>query len=81
MENKSISRRNFIRTSAGFAALSAVAGSPLKSFAKDPVTKITILHTNDWHSRIEPFPAGSGQYQGMGGAAVRSALISRIRSQ
>jgi 5'-nucleotidase len=36
------------------------------------VVKITILHTNDVHSHVEPFPADHPRYAGMGGAtAVR----------
>ncbi len=42
-------------------------------------TKITILHTNDVHSRIEPF--SRGKHKGLGGAARRAALIKKIREQ
>ena len=44
-------------------------------------TKVTILHTNDWHSRIEPFPAGSGRNSNQGGAVRRAALIDQVRQQ
>lgn len=76
-----ISRRNFIKTGAAFGGLTLLGHLPLDAFAGDAVTKITILHTNDWHSRIEPFPADGGRYAGMGGAAVRAALIEKIRSE
>lgn len=44
-------------------------------------TSFTILHTNDWHSRIEPFPMDGGKYQGQGGAAYRAELIKKIRQE
>lgn len=42
-------------------------------------TRLTILHTNDVHSRVEPF--SEGRYAGQGGAARRAAVIEQIRSQ
>ncbi|PPK86445.1 5'-nucleotidase [Neolewinella xylanilytica] len=42
--------------------------------------RLTILHTNDWHSRIDPFPDDGGRNANQGGAARRAALIADIRS-
>lgn len=51
-------------------------------FAEDTaVKKLTILHTNDVHSRMEPFPMDGGKNQGLGGIASRAALIKKIRSE
>lgn len=41
--------------------------------------KLTILHTNDVHSRIEPFPMDGSKQQGLGGAARRAAILDEIR--
>jgi 5'-nucleotidase len=41
--------------------------------------KLTILHTNDVHSRMDPFPASAGNLAGLGGVARRSARIRAIR--
>ena len=41
--------------------------------------KITILHTNDVHSRIEPF--ARGRYAGQGGAIRRAQVIAQIRKK
>ena len=46
----------------------------------EEVVKITILHTNDVHSRIEPFPEGAGRLSGKGGAARRAAYINKVRA-
>jgi 5'-nucleotidase len=43
--------------------------------------KLTILQTNDTHSRIDPFPLDGGRNQGLGGIARRATLINRIRRQ
>jgi 5'-nucleotidase len=40
---------------------------------------VTIMHTNDTHARIDPFPKGSGRFEELGGAARRMALITKIR--
>jgi 5'-nucleotidase len=43
--------------------------------------KIVILHTNDTHSNIEPFPANHSKFPGMGGVAKRYTMIQKIRSE
>lgn len=44
-------------------------------------SKLTILHTNDTHSRIDPFPVDGGRYSGLGGVVARETLIREIRAQ
>jgi 5'-nucleotidase len=77
-------RREFLRNSllgtAGLTVLGGLATSAEAAAQKGPV-RLTILHTNDMHSRIEPFPEGSGQWAGLGGMARRAALIKDIRSK
>ncbi|PHI20847.1 metallophosphatase [Lewinellaceae bacterium SD302] len=75
-------RRVFLQRS--FYGSLLVAADPLG--AAERVTslagpRLTILHTNDWHSRIDPFPAGSGRNANQGGAIRRAALIDKIRSE
>lgn len=77
------SRRQFIKqlaiTSGGLASMNLI---PLSSFAlpKSDYTKLTILHTNDVHSHIEPFPANDPKYPNYGGAARRASLVQKIRT-
>ncbi len=54
-----------------------------ESFASEEgkLHKLTILHTNDVHSRIEPFPMDGGRNEGKGGIAKRAALIKKIRQE
>ncbi|WP_276091519.1 metallophosphatase [Pedobacter sp. JY14-1] len=79
------SRRNFIRQATGAAlgfGISGATGFDARAALKDGgLVKLTILHTNDTHSRVEPFPMDGSKYQGLGGAARRAALIGRIRAE
>ena len=80
-EFTSWTRRKFIRGSLSLAALTSMPGW-LKAFENETGHKtLTILHTNDWHSRIDPFPDNDPKYPGQGGAARRAALISKIRDE
>ncbi|MBX7202930.1 MAG: metallophosphoesterase [Bacteroidia bacterium] len=78
-QNKS--RRNFIKTGIGLAALSVAPSWAAAEPLNDWEEHLTILHTNDWHSRIDPFPENDAKYPGMGGAARRAALINQIRAE
>ena len=69
-ESKNINRRKFIRNSAyAGAGIWLSSKIPFNAFAKDDVKKITILSTNDTHSRIEPFPMDGSRNKGLAGCA------------
>jgi len=73
-------RRTFVKH-LGVGTL-LVSGSPVAVSAMNGFrspTKLTILHTNDVHSRVDPFD--SGRYAGKGGAARRASAIDRIRKE
>lgn len=75
-------RKEFIKNTFGAGMALALSKFPLQSIAKsDDLPTLTILHTNDWHSRIEPFPMDGGKYQGLGGAAYRAQLIKQLRAE
>lgn len=44
-------------------------------------TSLTILHTNDVHSRLDPFPMDGSRNAGKGGVARRATLIRQIRQE
>ena len=73
-------RREFIeKTAAGSALLSL--GLSLSSFETVKTQQLTILHTNDVHSYIDPFPADHPRNANMGGVARRASLIEKIREE
>ncbi len=77
MEN----RREFLKKAA-YTGIALGAGIwPNSSYGANANSRLTILHTNDMHSFIEPFPDDGRKYGGMGGMARRAALIEKIRDE
>ena len=74
-------RRDFIQKTAAGTALLGLANIGLSSFTTIETKKITILHTNDVHSHIDPFPVDHPRNPNMGGAARRAAIIENIRKE
>src|SRR5205809_2242649 len=88
-------RRNFLKT-ATLAGLSlplarssslfrwtrssmSIAAPLLEPLAGE--TLITILHTNDTHSQIDPILDNDKTYAGKGGVARRATLVKRVRKE
>ncbi len=75
-------RRNFLKyfvgTTAVLAGFPALSKEVLKSKG---ISRLTILYTNDVHSRIEPFSANDPKFAGMGGFARRAAVIEELKKE
>jgi 5'-nucleotidase len=71
-----MNRRRFLQTAAAGAAGLVLA--PQEAFSRAG-RSLVILHTNDTHSRIDPFPNDGGRFAGLGGAARRASLVRDIR--
>lgn len=76
MKRRDFIQRSFLVTGGMLVAPELIASDNNK---KHP--KITILHTNDTHSNIDPFPSNHAKYPGMGGVSKRFELIRKIREQ
>lgn len=74
-------RRDFIQKTAATSALLGLGGFSLSSFKSLNTKHLTILHTNDVHSYIDPFPTNHPKNPNMGGVARRAALIESIRKE
>lgn len=72
-------RRSFLQQTSILALGAGFSSIPLEVLAKYEIKKLTILHTNDQHSRIEPFPLDGGKFQGLGGVSRRAEIINQIR--
>lgn len=73
-------RRQFIQQTGAATTLLGLGGLSLQSCA--PNTKhITILHTNDVHSHIDPFGPNDGRNANKGGVARRATLVENIRKE
>lgn len=73
-------RREFIKKSAtGLAFVSLSIPSFGKN--KEKSESLVILHTNDVHSHIEPFPSTDKRFPLQGGFAARASAIQKIRKE
>lgn len=71
-------RRDFIKKAA-LGSLALGASVPLLNAASNDKLVLTILHTNDTHSQIDPLPDNHSRYPGQGGFAQRASLIEKVR--
>ena len=90
-----ITRRKFLASSSAFGGLLLIATPELPFSVSRTVgslaapllspdrgeTLITILHTNDTHSQIDPVSANDKLYPGKGGVARRATLVKRVRKE
>ena len=74
-------RRTFIKASASTAALVGLGGLYMSNASSNSTKRITILHTNDVHSHIDPFGPNDGRNANKGGVARRAFLVETIRSE
>jgi 5'-nucleotidase len=74
-------RRDFIKKTGLSSAMLSMGSFALTSFSNSETKHVTILHTNDVHSYIDPFPANHPINPNMGGVANRAALINQIRKE
>jgi 5'-nucleotidase len=76
------SRRQFIRKAAMGAGLLALSEFPWEGLSANALTQaLCIVHTNDVHSRLDPFPMDGSKYQGMGGVLAREKMIRDLRKK
>ena len=73
-----MNRKTFIKNS---IYGSAAVGLAINNFSCSSHKIITILHTNDIHSHIEPFSKDHSEFPNKGGFERRATLISEIRRQ
>ena len=74
-------RRDFIQNTALSSAALGLGSLSLSSFKTVDTKHLTILHTNDVHSYIDPFPPTHPKNPNMGGVARRAALIETIKKE
>ena len=73
-------RRKFIKQTSAGVALASLGGLTLNS-CKPSTRHITILHTNDTHSQIEPFEANHHRHANKGGVARRAVMVEQVRKE
>jgi 5'-nucleotidase len=74
-------RRTFIRDSFVYATGLTVGGPTMFKDTSPDTHHLTLLYTNDVHSRIDPFPDAVKDLGGLGGASRRATMIKEIRAR
>lgn len=75
-------RRKFLQRSLIAAGVAPLTKSVIEDMVlSDEVIKISILHTNDVHSHIDPFPQSHKRYPGKGGVQNRYNIIQKHRQE
>ena len=78
-----LDRREFLRK-AGLGSMGIITLSSFdipKMIRERELFCLTIAHTNDMHSHVDPFPPDHSKYPGMGGMARRLSLIRELRDK
>ncbi|MGG9970305.1 bifunctional metallophosphatase/5'-nucleotidase [Ferruginibacter sp. SUN002] len=73
-------RRKFLKQSL-LATGALLTSQSILAEEPDVAKKLTILHTNDVHSRLEPFPKDDPKNPGLGGVEARAEVIKQIRAE
>ena len=74
-------RRTFLKQSIlGGGALS-LGLFPNELFASGQLVRLTVMHTNDMHCHIDPFPNSNAEYSGRGGMVRLASLIAKSRAE
>tara|TARA_R110002073_G_scaffold8207_7_gene45914 strand:+ start:24974 stop:25888 length:915 start_codon:yes stop_codon:yes gene_type:complete len=74
-------RRKFIKQTSAGIALASLGELTLNSCSLASQKHITILHTNDTHSQIEPFEANHHSHANKGGVARRAMMVEQVRRE
>ena len=74
-------RRDFIQHTTTTTALITLGGLGLQSFTSSKTKKITILHTNDVHSHIDPFGPDDGRKTTSNNSSIGRRMANSIRAK
>lgn len=79
-------RRSFVKKlglgAIGISALSSFDWMALEDkLSKSDLVSLTVLHSNDMHSRIESFPSDHKKYPGQGGIMAMGNMIGAVRKE
>ena len=76
-----MNRRKFLKNTSATSTFIGLGGLSLSSCFEKTTKQITILHTNDVHSHIDPFPHHHSKYPNLGGISRRATLVEKIRKE
>lgn len=74
-------RRTFIRQSILGSGALALGMIPEELFASGELRRLTIMHTNDMHCHIDPYPESNAEYPGRGGMLRVASVVAQARKE
>lgn len=74
-------RRNFLKQSVIAGGALSLGFFPTELFASGELVKLTVMHTNDMHCHIDPFPADHAEYPGKGGLIRIASMVNQARKE
>src|SRR5665648_22244 len=74
-------RRTFLKQSVIAGGALTLGVFPNELFASGELVKLTVVHTNDMHCHLDPFPESDAEYAGRGGLVRLASLVAECRNE
>jgi 5'-nucleotidase len=74
-------RRTFLKQSILGGGALTLGLIPKELFASGELVRLTVMHTNDMHCHLDPFPADHAEYPGKGGVVRIASLVNQCRKE
>ena len=74
-------RRTFLKQSILGGGALALGLIPKELFASGDLVRLTVMHTNDMHCHLDPFPADHAEYPGKGGLVRIASIVNQCRKE
>jgi len=74
-------RRTFLKQSILGAGALSLGLIPKELFASGELIRLTVMHTNDMHCHLDPFPADHAEYPGKGGLVRIASMVKQSRKE
>ena len=74
-------RRTFLKQSILGGGALTLGLIPKELFASGELVRLTVMHTNDMHCHLDPFPADHAEYPGKGGLVRIASMVNQSRKE
>jgi 5'-nucleotidase len=74
-------RRTFLKHSILAGGALSLGLIPKELFASGELVRLTVMHTNDMHCHLDPFPADHAEYPGKGGLVRIASMVNQCRKE
>ena len=74
-------RRTFLKRAAMSGGALSLGLFPKELFASGELVKLTVMHTNDMHCHLDPFPEDHAEYPGKGGLVRIASMVNEARKE